>query len=247
MKYEIQTLDLSRITLDDELQPRIKRNKTLSAQFIELLNDHQTNFPPLVVFQDESTYYLADGYHRYYAYVNTYTEKVACHVYQGTKRDALLFSVGANGTHGLNMTNADKRRAVMKLIQDPEWSQWSDRDIARRCHVDHTFVGKVRKSLVSNTSEPVGERTYINKQGQVCKMKVTQIGKGKPTKTVSSSHQEAIPSMTDAVDTLEELQARLDNALAEIARKEERIAELEAELSALKEQLGEGCEEIYPF
>jgi hypothetical protein len=39
-------------------------------------------------------------------------------------------SVSANAPHGLRRTNADKRRAVVRLLEDTEWSQWADREIA---------------------------------------------------------------------------------------------------------------------
>jgi hypothetical protein len=38
------------------------------------------------------------------------------------ERDAILFSVSANGTHGQRRTNEDKRRAVLCLLNDPEWA-----------------------------------------------------------------------------------------------------------------------------
>ena len=56
----------------------------------------------------------------------------------------MLYSVGANATHGLPRSNADKRRAVETLLRDDEWAQWSDSEIARRAAVSQPFVGKVR-------------------------------------------------------------------------------------------------------
>jgi hypothetical protein len=35
------------------------------------------------------------------------------------------------------------------LLSDPEWSQSSDREIARRCVVDHRSVGRLRRQLLS--------------------------------------------------------------------------------------------------
>ena len=58
-----------------------------------------------------------------------------------------IASLGANGSHGLPRTNADKRRAVEILLRDPEWSQWSDREIARRACVHHQMVGAMRREL----------------------------------------------------------------------------------------------------
>jgi hypothetical protein len=39
------------------------------------------------------------------------------------------------------------RRAVMKLLQDAEWSHWSDREIARQCQVGHPLVANIRAQL----------------------------------------------------------------------------------------------------
>jgi len=44
------------------------------------------------------------------------------------------------------------------------WSRWSDREIARRCGVSHPFVGKIRSSLETITSDPA-PRTYVTKHG----------------------------------------------------------------------------------
>jgi len=35
----------------------------------------------------------------------------------------MLFTISVNADHGLPRSNADKRKAVMTLLQDPEWSQ----------------------------------------------------------------------------------------------------------------------------
>ncbi|HEV3448349.1 MAG TPA: hypothetical protein VG099_27180 [Gemmataceae bacterium] len=55
--------------------------------------------------------------------------------------------------HGLPRTNADKRKAVLLLLADVEWSQWSDGQIARRCQVSQVFVSKLRKGASHNGYE----------------------------------------------------------------------------------------------
>jgi hypothetical protein len=37
-------------------------------------------------------------------------------------------------------TYAGKRRAVMLLLEDEEWSKWSDHEIARKCSVDYRLL-----------------------------------------------------------------------------------------------------------
>lgn len=45
---------------------------------------------PVTVFYDGESYWLADGYHRYSAHRNQNKEAIACVVYSGTRRDAVL-------------------------------------------------------------------------------------------------------------------------------------------------------------
>jgi hypothetical protein len=47
----------------------------------------------------------------------------------------------------LRRTQADKRRAVERLLKDPEWAQWSDRKIAEAAKIDHKTVGAIRREL----------------------------------------------------------------------------------------------------
>lgn len=60
----------------------------------------------------------------------------AADIRQGTRRDAVLFSVGANASHGLRRTNEDKRRAVTVLLSDEEWNKWPQAKIAARVYVN---------------------------------------------------------------------------------------------------------------
>ena len=71
---------------------------------------------------------------------------------RGTQRDAVLYSVGANSDHGLRRTNEDKRRAVLRLLEDEEWGQWSDRAIAEKCAVGHDMVATLRGQLAFTAS-----------------------------------------------------------------------------------------------
>jgi hypothetical protein len=56
-----------------------------------------------------------------------------------TRRSAV--AIWANARDGVSLTRADRRRAVEGLLRDEEWREWSDRQIARHCGVDHKTVG----------------------------------------------------------------------------------------------------------
>jgi len=133
-----------------------------------------------------TTYWLADGFHRVTAAIIACIPELSAEIINGTKRDAILYSVGCNANHGLRRTNADKRKAVMILLQDDEWKCWTDGAIAKQCCVDRSTVTKIRNSHVTFTSDnqelpnkQPQERTYINKHGQTATMNTSNIGKTK--------------------------------------------------------------------
>src|SRR5690606_34524473 len=119
---------------DGGTQSRASINREVVADYSEVLRSGGV-FPPIVVFFDGRSYWLADGFHRYEAYAHIGAYEVPAEIRQGSQRDAVLYSVGANSAHGLRRSNDDKRRAVLTLLSDPEWSAWSDREVARACGV----------------------------------------------------------------------------------------------------------------
>jgi hypothetical protein len=168
-------LPIKDIRLDKALQPRTHMNEDIIAEYAELIADG-AEFPPVTVYFDSVYYWLADGYHRYFGHKSAAHTEIECEVVNGTRRDAILFSSGVN-EHGLRRTNEDRRKAVMNLLDDMEWAEWSDRKIADICHVSHVTVGRVRKSL--QIAHP-DEVKYINKHGQESTMNVTKINKPEP-------------------------------------------------------------------
>ncbi len=60
-----------------------------------------TKFPPVTVFHDGERNWLADGFHRVAASKRAGFLDIEVDLRQGSRRDAILFSLGANATHGL--------------------------------------------------------------------------------------------------------------------------------------------------
>ena len=136
--------NIAMIRVDGGTQLRAEANEETIEQYRVALVEWDATFPPVVVFFDGAAYWLADGFQRYEAFKRAGRTTIPTEIRRGSRRDALLYSAGANATHGLPRTNADKRRAVEALLSDAEWSQWADREIARRCNVSAPFVATVR-------------------------------------------------------------------------------------------------------
>lgn len=165
-------LALKDIRIDGGTQSRASIDQHVVGDYAAAMAAGDT-FPPVVVFFDGKTYWLADGFHRYEAYARAKIDAVPADVRQGTQRDAILFSVSANASHGLRRTNDDKRRAVLTLLNDKEWSKWSDREIARRCAVDHKTVAANRPKLSGEV--PQIERT-VSRKGTTYQQNTANIG-----------------------------------------------------------------------
>jgi len=105
-------------------------------------------FKPVVLYYDGTSYWLGDGYHRVEAARKLERETIDADVRDGDARQAILHGVGSNASHGLRRTQADKRRAVERLLRDEEWSKWSNRKIAEAAKVDHKTVANVRRDLL---------------------------------------------------------------------------------------------------
>jgi hypothetical protein len=131
---------------DGGAQMRVEiRVETVNEYANEMLDG--AVFPPIVAFDDGADLWLAEGFHRVEAKRKIGHETIMAEIRKGSARDAILYGIGANATHGLRRTQADRRRAVERLLKDPEWARWSDRKIAETAKVDHKTVGTIRREL----------------------------------------------------------------------------------------------------
>lgn len=191
-------LSAERINISGGTQARRQLCEKTVQEYREAMEEG-ASFPPVKVFHDGKDYWLADGFHRTHAALKTEAKTVEVDVATGTRRDAILYAVGANATHGLKRNNDDKHDAVLTLLDDDEWREWSDREISKRCNVSASFVAKIRKEMTPEEAPPT-ERIYKNKHGQEAKMQTAKIGKPEPK-------QDAPKPETRKVEITEEIPA----------------------------------------
>ena len=238
-----KVMNIGALVMDERLQSRTEVNEETVSEYAEAIAAG-AEFPPVLVYFDGINYYLTDGYHRVLAHKRAQKVSILCDVVQGTMRDAILHSTGVNAKHGMRRTYADKRKAVMTLLDDFEWSDWSNAEIARRCGVSPTFVSNLRDS-----GGPA-EVKYKTKGGNVAtKAKAP----GRPAKEKELKGPEIVPAQPEqddqnqeAIDMLlaenEELKARVAVAAMEGTPEEKQAAtdlinELREELRITKIEL----------
>ena len=168
---EITNLPLSDIKVDPACQARVTTDATKIAEYAEIMTEEGDVFPPVVTYYDGTAYWLSDGFHRYAAAEKAGLGSLKAETRQGTRRDAILYAVGANAT--LRRTIKDKRHAVGILLADEEWSKWSNRTIAHRCGVDEKLVRTLRSA---SAAKPQIARK-VERGGNVYHMNTSNIGK----------------------------------------------------------------------
>lgn len=173
----VRVADLRR---DGGTQMRAELNEEALAEYEQRWASGEVA-PPVVAFYDGSAYWLADGFHRAESASRAGVNVVLCDVRAGTRRDAILYAVGANANHGLRRTNADKRRAVETLLNDEEWRGWSDREIAKRAGVDGKTVAKLRAEVATSAELPqMPAARTVERNGVTYQQNTANIGR-RPT------------------------------------------------------------------
>lgn len=175
------TLNPKLIRTDGGTQARAGLDSATVEEYAAAMSDG-AKFPPVTVFYDGTRYWLGDGFHRVAAHRKAYTSglvEIQAEVKAGTRRDAVLYAAGANGSHGLKRTSADKRRAVEVLLFDDEWSKWSNNEIAKRCGVSLDLVNRMRRESDHLNDSLSSERT-VERNGQTYTMNTAAIGQNRP-------------------------------------------------------------------
>lgn len=221
---------VEKIRIDCGTQSREKIDQQVVGEYAVALKEG-AKFPAVVVFHDGLEYYLADGFHRYLSHVQAGLTEIEAEVKNGTLRDAILYSLSANDSHGLRRTNADKRKSVMTLLEDEEWKQWSSSDIARACKVSHVFVIKLRKG-----DKP--EVVKVSRNGKVEERKSEYEPKwaSEPT-SKSTPEPEVVTEHDEALQLLISENQKLNDKLALAALPEEDRFLAELTIEDLREEL----------
>jgi hypothetical protein len=231
-----KVLNLGALVLDQKLQSRTEINEDTVADYVDAVK-RGDEFPPVLAYFDGVHYWLTDGYHRYHAHKKAEKVSILCTVVNGTFRDAVLHATGVNSKHGMRRTHADKRKAVMTLLDDFEWSDWSNSEIARQCGVSPTFVANLRDS-----GGPA-EVKYKTSTGKVM-TKAKAPGKTKEPELDEPAKPESDNFAAEAYDPRDELLEHLQKendeltmnlALAHMGGTEEQQNEAREIINALRE------------
>jgi len=142
----LKVLNIDDICIDAGTQVREAIDEEVVKDYSEKMAEG-AKFPCIETVFDGAKNYLTDGFHRYHANRRNGNKTIEALVVTGTVRDARLAARSSNGNHGLRLNNAEKRKSVVFMLEDLEYSDWSDIVIAKHCNVSRSYVNMVRKEL----------------------------------------------------------------------------------------------------
>jgi len=220
----MKKLNILNIRTDGGTQPRLELDQAMVKDYAEKMRDGIV-FPPIIVFHDGSEYWLADGFHRYFATKSNALTTIEAEVKQGTLRDAMLFAWSANNRHGKPPKPEDIRAIIRKMFEDEEWSKWSNVQIAKQLEVSISTVQRLRVAYQEEHKEQKKTTvTYVDKHGNTTTMETSSIKKKtkkterpttKPDLTTEPSEMEQkVKELADTVNTLAEENTLLKDKIA---------------------------------
>ena len=174
-------ISIESIIIDRQYQGRATTDAAVVGHYFEAM-EHGDIFPPLEVYEVNFDYFLIDGFHRLEAYRRFGAKSVDAYVTEGTADQAMVAALTANQSHGLQLSNADKRLLVKRASVHPSFQELSDRELAKKLRVSPPFVAKIKHDLLNpieanRSRSPDKQRQVKTFSPPVCMAQVSETTK----------------------------------------------------------------------
>src|SRR5262245_734668 len=119
----VTEISIDSLVADPQVHGRVKLHRGSIARYAEAARDPAAReaFPPVVAYRDENDLlWMADGFLRCRAWEKAGHKTIPVDVREGTRRDAILHSSGANCEHGQPRSRRDKWRMVSTILAGPD-------------------------------------------------------------------------------------------------------------------------------
>ena len=189
--HSARLIEVKSLVLDGAAQPRSSMLSDVVSAYAErmvfdearrlVLDPEGEPWAPIVVFHDSSApevgFLVADGFHRAHAASQAGLALIQCEVRQGGAREAFVYSLGVNATHGQPRTNLDKRRVVERALRDASLRTHTNARLGALCKVSAPFIAAMRRELELSEEipfEPVlygkGGREYERDESELLEL-----------------------------------------------------------------------------
>lgn len=222
-------IELRQIRMEDRVQVRTGGldEDTIEAYAIDMTAHGFDPFPPIVLFDDGSAYWLAAGFHRIAAARRAGLSSVKANVYEGSVSDAYWFALTDNLTNGLPMSKADKKEALKRLlglgsVPLPEGEPVpSYRELAGTLKVSHPTISAWVKEIQDEAAEAGGKNLPVREKratadGRTIRTKSIRQANKKRGPTVRHLRQRVLRDLASAHDNMAQLED-MEQAASQLA------------------------------
>jgi regulator of replication initiation timing len=219
----MKQININNIRTDGGTQVRLELLHDKVDEYAELMAEG-VEFPPLIAFHDGSNYWLADGFHRYFAQKKNDASLINVDVRVGTKAEAKDFARTANNKHGMPLSHADRRNMIIEMLNDPDCATYTNEMLSEKAGVSKRSVMRVKQSLESDNESTL--KTYVDKNN---------IARTVDTAKLASKKAVDKPAAERPVGTKPDSSTINEDKLA-IAMLNDQISELSDTISGLSEE-----------
>jgi hypothetical protein len=222
MKKMIE-IPLSLIRIDGKTQQRTLCIET-QRSYADLMREG-VKFPPIEAVFDGMTYWLWDGFHRFFAAKEIGLKALSVKVTHGTVRDAIRLSLSANECHGLRRDKAAKINSVRVVEQDEEWKLLPDLEKAKMTGMSQRYYRQLRTDI-PELQTPIGGETSRIRRAQ----SAIKTHDGTAPETTSEPVRETAPVRDAANQTVPDHLAAVFLRAGEIKEYLNRIDRIKSEV-----------------
>lgn len=230
-----KSIAIDSITADPALQVRVDGlNEGTVQNYMAVLENGET-LPAIVVFRlPDGGLLLSSGFHRLEAHKRLGLVEIAAEIREGTRQDAIRFAFEDNKSHGLPLSNKDKKAYMLARLEDGMWSQIGNREIARQLGISHVTVMRwIEEHNSTGTNVPVARTQVVGADGRTYNTeKIRQANQARedvppaaPVEPMPETPAGQRRQVAYLVERLEKLDQRIHNA--KVAGDEKRVKELE--------------------
>jgi ParB-like chromosome segregation protein Spo0J len=123
-EQRIEVMPVDRIKRHAFLMMRVELSQPTITTYAAAL-ESGAEFPPIECTEVDGELLLTNGFHRLAGHQNAGRTEIQAIVTERDMDDALLAAARSDNYNGLKRTNADKRKAILALLENKQWSEMS--------------------------------------------------------------------------------------------------------------------------
>lgn len=221
-----KSIAIDSITIDPTLQVRVDGlNEGTVQNYMAVLENGET-LPAIVVFRlPDGGLLLSSGFHRVEAHKRLGLVEIAAEIREGTRQDAIRFAFEDNKSHGLPLSNKDKKAYMLGRLEDGMWSQIGNREIARQLGISHVTVMRwIEEHNSTGTNVPVTRTQVVGSDGRTYNTERIRQANEERKAEIKPVSDEALKPRTEAQakNLIAYLKQEIDNVLLLIEQQQRK-------------------------